>query len=140
MAASSKKISVIVAGSRNVTSYSHIAGHLDLLFAKWDAAKPGLDVEIVSGTARGVDQLGEKYAASNDLECKKFPADWDRFGKSAGYKRNEQMAEYADALVAFWDGCSRGTRHMINLAKAAGISVSIIPSEPRWPSFTSEEA
>ena len=138
MAASSKKISVIVAGSRNVTSYHHIAGHLDLLFAKWDNAEPGAgDVEIVSGTARGVDQLGEKYARRNGLECKKFPADWDRFGKSAGYKRNEQMAEYADALVAFWDGCSRGTRHMINLAKAADISVSIIPSEPR--SFTTEE-
>ena len=85
-----------------------------------------MEYQIVSGTARGVDQLGEEYAKRNDLAVKKFPADWDRFGKSAGYKRNKQMAEYANALVAFWDGRSRGTKHMIDLAKAAGLSVSVI--------------
>ena len=84
------------------------------------------DVEIVSGTARGADQLGERYAIERGLPVKQFPADWDRYGKSAGYKRNAQMAEYADAAVIFWDGTSRGSKHMIELAKAKGLRVRVV--------------
>lgn len=84
------------------------------------------DVEIVSGTARGADQLGERYAFEHGFPVKHFPADWDQHGKSAGYIRNAQMAEYADAAVIFWDGMSRGSKHMIDLAKAKGLRVRVV--------------
>lgn len=71
--------------------------------------------EIVSGTAKGVDQLGEKYAKKKKIKIKEFPADWDNYGKSAGYRRNAEMAKYADCLLAIWDGESSGTKHMIDL-------------------------
>jgi hypothetical protein len=56
---------------------------------------------------------------------KRFPADWDRFGRSAGPKRNKQMAEYGDALIAVWDGESRGTKTMIEFARERGLQVYI---------------
>ena len=71
---------------------------------------------IISGGARGVDKFGEMYAKSRGIELEVYPAQWDTYGKSAGYRRNEQMAELADALIAIWDGHSKGTRHMINTA------------------------
>lgn len=85
------------------------------------------DVEIVSGAARGADALGERYAAERGLAVKQFPADWDRYGRSAGYRRNAEMAEYADAAVVFWDGKSKGSKHMINLAKEKGLPVRVVP-------------
>ncbi len=87
--------------------------------------------EVVSGTARGADLAGETWAIMDDVPIKRFPADWDTYGKRAGYLRNEQMAEYADALVAVWDGVSRGTNHMIEAAKVAGLKVSIWYFEPK---------
>ena len=80
----------------------------------------------MSGHARGADKLGEAYAQSKGYDVKIMPADWETYGKSAGYKRNEAMAGVSDALVAFWDGKSRGTMHMINLAKAKGLRVHVV--------------
>ena len=85
--------------------------------------------EIVSGTARGADRLGEQYANANSLPLKKMPAEWDKYGKSAGYKRNEQMAEYSDCLIAFWDGQSRGTKHMIDIARRLDLEVIVIKTK-----------
>lgn len=97
-----------------------IAGSRDLSWADTCLAYkqcPFNVTEIVSGGARGPDQYGEIIAEANAIPCKIFPADWDKYGKSAGYKRNVQMAEYADALLAIWDGKSKGTQHMINIMK-----------------------
>jgi len=80
-------------------------------------------LEIVSGLAKGVDTSAIHYAYYAGLLLKAFEADWDLYGRSAGYKRNAQMATYADALLAIWDGNSPGTRHMINLANEHGLSV-----------------
>jgi len=63
-----------------------------------------------SGAYKGTDLLGEKYAAKRHHKIKQFPADWRRYEKSAGFKRNTQMATYADVLIAFWDGESKGTK------------------------------
>ncbi len=101
---------VIVAGSRNFHDYTLLSKTLDQLLQN------KTDIEIVSGTAAGADVLGEKYAQEKGLALKKFPADWNKFGRAAGYKRNEEMAKYADACVVFWDGESRGTMHMRDLA------------------------
>ena len=114
---------VIVAGARSGCDEHLIFSKLDkLLSNKMDQD----DIQIVSGTARGVDQAGERYAASRGLDCVRFPADWEKYGRRAGYLRNCQMAENADALVAFWDGQSRGTKHMIEIAKARGLAVRIV--------------
>lgn len=76
--------------------------------------------EIVSGTAKGIDTSGELFALLYQISVKRFPADWDKFGKSAGYRRNKQMAEYADALLLIWDGSSRGSMHMRTLMMDIG--------------------
>jgi len=81
--------------------------------------------EVVSGTARGVDKDGEYYAKTRNIPVKHFPADWDTFGKRAGFIRNEQMADYADALVAVWDGKSRGTAHMIKVMEERGKPIHV---------------
>ncbi|MBS9525908.1 DUF2493 domain-containing protein [Litoribacter alkaliphilus] len=110
---------VIIAGGRTFQDYP-------LLLAKCDEAlKLHSEIEIVSGTAKGTDQLGERYAKEKGYTVRKFPADWKRFGKRAGYLRNEEMAKYADALIAFWDGESKGTGHMIDLAKKHGLKIKI---------------
>ncbi len=83
------------------------------------------DLEIVCGLARGADALGKRFADENELPLKLFPADWDQFGKAAGVIRNRAMAGYADVLVAFWDGKSRGTKNMIALALREGLEVHV---------------
>lgn len=70
--------------------------------------------EVVCGCADGVDAFGEQWAREQRIPVKQFPADWVRNGKRAGILRNCEMAQYADALIAVWDGQSPGTRHMIN--------------------------
>lgn len=84
------------------------------------------NVIIVSGHASGADSLGEKFAADHNLQCELHPADWERHGKAAGPIRNAEMAEVADALIAFWDGQSRGTKSMIDLAKRKGLQVAVV--------------
>ena len=111
---------VIVAGSRTFNDYDLLENKLNLLL------KDKLNVQIVSGTCYGADLLGEKYANKHKLDIKRFPADWNKYGKSAGYIRNKEMANYADACIVFWDGISRGTMHMINLAKDKGLKLEIV--------------
>lgn len=77
----------------------------------------GSDIEIVSGTANGADKLGEKYAEEHGYTVKQFPADWDKHGKSAGYKRNTEMGDYCDMAVVFYDGQSKGSQHMIDIMR-----------------------
>ena len=82
-------------------------------------------IEVVSGGATGADTLGAEWAAIWSLPVRTFPADWEAYGKAAGPVRNQQMAEYADVLVAFWDGKSRGTRSMIQIALNEGLEVHV---------------
>jgi ABC-type enterochelin transport system substrate-binding protein len=111
---------VIIAGGRNFRDYNKLRESCDNILVNQK------EVEIVSGTAAGADTLGERYAQEKGYEVKKFPAQWDLYGKSAGYKRNQQMAEYADGLIAFWDGKSRGTKHMIDIANKMGLKVRVV--------------
>jgi hypothetical protein len=80
---------------------------------------------VISGTAPGADKLGEQWAKDNSIPVERYPADWNRYGLSAGYRRNEQMVDNAEALVALWDGKSRGTRHMIDIARKKGLKVFV---------------
>jgi len=81
--------------------------------------------ELVSGCATGVDKAGEFWAKLNNIPIKKFPADWDRLGRSAGPIRNQLMAQYAEALIAIWDGRSPGTKNMITTAEKRKLKVFI---------------
>lgn len=108
---------VIIAGSRQIIDYQIVVDAL--INANF------VVTQVVSGTARGVDKLGEQWAIKNNIPIKRFPANWDRYGKSAGYIRNEQMAEYAEGLVAIWNGYSKGTGHMIDLARKHKLVVYI---------------
>lgn len=108
---------VIIAGGRDITNYS---------FVEAAVLESGFDIsEVVSGCARGADTLGEQWAKRNNVAVKKFPADWDNLGKKAGPVHNCQMGDYADALIALWDGQSRGTKHMIDYATKKGLKVFI---------------
>ena len=107
----------IIAGSREGMTYADVEQAVNI--CSW------IPTVIISGTARGVDRLGEQFAANNGIPVNKFPADWEAHGKSAGYKRNELMADNADALIAIWDGESKGTKHMIDIAKRKGLKVYV---------------
>jgi hypothetical protein len=111
---------IIIAGSRNFNDYNLLKSSCDNLLTQFT------NIEIVSGTAQGADKLGERYAGEKGYVIKQFPANWDKFGKSAGYIRNDEMAKYSDMLIAFWDGTSKGTKHMIDLANKRGIKVEIV--------------
>lgn len=114
---------VIIAGSRSIKNYETVKA----VIAEAQAA--GFVItEVVSGRADGVDKLGERWAEENNIPIKKFPADWNTHGKSAGPIRNNQMAEYVGkqgGLIVVWDGQSRGTQHMIASARVKQIKVHV---------------
>jgi len=111
----------IIAGSRSITDYVT----LETAISESGFDTDGAIAQVVSGGARGVDTLAEEWAYRNRRQLIIFPADWDTYGKSAGIRRNEQMAIWADALIALWDGKSSGTKHMISCAKKHGLRVFV---------------
>ncbi len=113
-------IKIIIAGGRDFDDFNKLRQVCDVFLQDQN------NIEIVSGAYKGADLLGERYAAERNHQIKQFPADWRRYGKSAGLKRNAEMANYADMLIAFWDGESKGTKHMIELATQAGLKVEVI--------------
>lgn len=87
---------------------------------------------IVSGGARGVDSWAEYFANRSKIPLSVYPAEWDVYGKSAGYRRNEVIVNHADIVVAFWDGISRGTKHTMDLATKYNRQLYVIqPAKPR---------
>jgi len=114
---------VIVAGSRNFNCFEKLTNALNDYLKD---AIYGEEFEIVSGGARGADRLGEQYAKVYGAAIKLFIPDWQGLGRRAGMVRNEQMAKYAIHLVAFWDGISPGTKHMIEVAKRSGLTVHVV--------------
>lgn len=108
---------VIVAGSRTILDFDIVAGAIR------DSKFPIR--QVVSGGARGVDRLGELWATRAELPegFTIFHADWNKYGRAAGAIRNQEMADYADALILVWDGKSRGSADMLRRAKAKGIPI-----------------
>ena len=112
---------LIIAGGRDFDDYPLMKSKLDNILETVDE-----QIEIVSGTANGADKLGEQYAQEKGFPIKRFPADWDKYKKKAGYIRNKQMAEYATHCVCFWNGKSKGTAMMIDLAKELKLGLRVI--------------
>ena len=108
----------IIAGSRSTTQEQFNEG---IALCTW------LDeiTVVISGTAQGADVLGEQWAKSHGLEIERYPADWAEHGRAAGPIRNRLMAENADALIAIWDGTSRGTKNMFETARDRGLRIHI---------------
>lgn len=111
---------IIVAGSRVIPNRDVVWDDLIQRVLMRDVE------EIVSGMARGADRIGYEFAQHFKLPCKEFPADWDKHGRGAGYIRNKEMSEYADELIAYWDGKSNGTKNMIDLMAIAKKPTTII--------------
>ena len=114
---------LIVAGGRDFDDYPTLVRVLNALADREYADK---GISIVSGMARGADALGTKFAKEHEVMLYEFPANWNKYGKSAGYRRNEEMGNFADGLLAFWDKSSKGTEHMIKYMKSLGKPVHII--------------
>jgi hypothetical protein len=110
---------IIIAGSRNFNDYEMLKSSILPFTENLE------NIEIVSGNAKGADKLGEQFAKEMGYSLKLFPADWS-LGKHAGFLRNTQMADYADCLIAFWDGESKGTKMMIETAKKKSLKVKVV--------------
>jgi len=80
---------------------------------------------LLTGMAKGADTLGYEWAKNRGIDIEKHPANWDKYGRGAGFKRNLEMAQAADVLVAFWDGKSKGTRGMIMDAIHEGLELHV---------------
>lgn len=118
---------ILVCGTR---TWKDAVGIKEALDEALDTLKPGDTLTIIEGGAKGADQLAGGWAeARADIGVlhKCFPADWDKFGKRAGYIRNVQMLQEGepDLVIAFWDGKSKGTGMMIALAEAWGVKVNV---------------
>lgn len=134
---------VIIAGSRSFGSFTILERECHRIFKSLseegylsgNVKEDCSNMEIISGTANGADRFGEAFAKKYRIEVKRFPAQWHKYGKGAGYVRNKIMAQYAaksdqlGVLIAFWDGKSRGTKMMIDLAKKNNLKVFVINVE-----------
>lgn len=108
---------VVIAGSRMGVSIEDV---------ELAVQKAGFPITVVlCGMANGADLCGRFVAKRLGIPVEEYPADWSRHGKAAGFIRNEEMASKAEALIAVWDGQSRGTRHMIDVATNNGLQVYI---------------
>ena len=118
-----KEYRLVVAGCRNFNDYPRASEELT---AYIQTLGEEFDVIIVSGGASGADALGKRFAQERGLSVEQYPADWERYGRAAGPRRNAQMAKVADGVLVFWDGRSRGTKSMIACAEKAGKPCKIV--------------
>lgn len=116
---------IIVAGGRDFEDYNYMYESLNILL--YQSIMDGMDVTIIEGGAKGADTLAARYSDENAVTHECFEAHWEDAGKAAGPIRNKEMVENADALVAFWDGTSRGTQHIIGYALKKGLEVHVYP-------------
>ena len=105
---------VVVAGCRNYKKYDEAKAYIDFCISN---IRKENEIVIVSGCASGADALGERYAKENGLRLEKYPAEWKKYGNRAGPRRNEQMAQFCDYVICFWDYKSNGTKSMIEYAQ-----------------------
>ena len=115
---------IIICGTRTFDNYLLLCQTLDKIITN------PAEAEIVSGRAKGADTLGERYAKEHNIPLVMFPAQWNLYGKSAGFRRNAEMLKYAKqkdpVVIAFWDGISHGTKNMIDISRKAKATVHVI--------------
>lgn len=114
------RVRVAIIGSRGFNDPRLVASTMNSVLEKYEVT------EVVSGGAHGADTLGEQWAKAHGIPTRVFLADWNRFGKSAGIRRNHDIIAGCDLCVAFWDGASRGTAHSLGLARDAGKRILVV--------------
>lgn len=120
---------VIIAGSRDFDDYKALCSYADKMLSQKAQDGP---IVIVSGGCEGADLLGERYARERGHRIEPHGAEWKKYGRYAGPKRNKEMALCSHALIAFWDGKSKGTKNMIDEARAAGLPVRVYQYKKGW--------
>jgi hypothetical protein len=131
-------VKLIIAGSRGIKDYATVRQAI-IETGVWK--KYGKSIEVVCGMAKGVDLLGLEFAKRNGLKWWEFPADWDnldvpnavirtkrggkKYNLNAGFDRNKRMGDFADGLLAVWDGISGGTKQMIEYAQNKGLEIYV---------------
>ena len=125
-----QELKLIVAGGRDFHNYQLLTKVImDLALVEYaDRA-----ISIVSGMAKGADSLGYMFAVENSVRKYSFPADWNKYGRSAGMLRNKEMGVFSDALLAFWDGQSKGTQQMIQYMGTLDKPVHVVRYKPVIP-------
>ena len=113
---------LLVAGGRDFSDETRLTTKL---FDIAEEAGSARSVSLVSGMARGADMLGYQFAQREGVLCYSFPADWDGLGKRAGFVRNKEMGDFCDGALIYWDGASKGTKHMIDYLQRLGKPVII---------------
>ncbi len=125
----------IIAGSRGMR------GQIALDLVTLAAKRSGFNIiKVIGGKAKGIDDAGESWARDHKIEFEGMPADWEADGRGAGYLRNVRMAMKADALIAVWDGKSKGTKHMIKTAEDHGLKVFVLEVRPWGITYLAKEA
>jgi predicted Rossmann fold nucleotide-binding protein DprA/Smf involved in DNA uptake len=109
-------VKVGVVGSRNFDDYERMSQVL----SDYDITT------IVSGGAKGADSLAERYAKEKGIKLIVFKAEWDKYGRQAGFIRNRDIVSGSDMIIAFWDGQSRGTQHTISVATKRGKEAVVV--------------
>lgn len=114
---------IVIAGCRNYNNYNEAKEYIDCCISE---IRKKNTIIIISGCCSGADKLGERYAEENGFQIERYPAEWKKYGRSAGPKRNRKMAEVSDYVICFWDGKSRGTKSMIDFADEIGKPIRVI--------------
>ena len=113
---------IIVAGCRYYEDYDEAKAYIEMCIKN---IRKKYTLIFLSGGCRGADMLGERYAKENGFSIERYPADWQKYGKSAGPKRKLQMAKACDYVICFWDGKSHGTASIISYAKVLKMPLKI---------------
>ena len=116
------RIRLIIAGSRKWPWPNYLKQAITFYLGNYQPH----EIEIICGEAAGPDSWGREWAEERGIRVTSFPADWDQYGNGAGYLRNKEMAEYGTHLLAFWNGESKGTQHMVNLAVEYGLKIRVL--------------
>lgn len=119
------KMRLIVAGSRTVTHWMFVEQAINEFLEEMYTDEYD-QLIIISGTAKGVDRLGERYADEYNEDCHFYPAKWEEFGKRAGFMRNIEMAEVATHCLVICENDSRGALHMFETAKSHGLITKLV--------------
>ncbi len=114
---------IVVAGSRIFNDYKKFKTQMDSILRFYDKTE---EILIISGGCQGTDALGERYAIENGIETEIFKACWEKYGLAAGPIRNEKMVRSCDVVICFWDGKSKGSKSLIDLAKKYKKPIKII--------------
>lgn len=110
-------IKLLIAGGRDFTDAKLMWDYIQQML---DQKIIGEDCALVCGNARGADSIGHYLFSACGNEIHNFPADWKKHGLSAGYRRNAEMGNFCDMALIFWDGKSKGTKHMIDYMEKLG--------------------